>query len=157
VGYSTPGEAISGAQTIHKLRMRELNLDISGIVGKRVINFHWDDHHLALEFENGLFLELKSENQLLHIQVIDKTNITTERNVIINTFFPSNEFFSDDFTSVWTPSEIAQTYTGQKFINIQIGKQDAWIYFENMPYVISCLLMKIEECDELFLSWDESQ
>ena len=150
LGYSSPNEAISGAKAIHKQRMQELNLDLSDVVGKQVVNFHWDDHHLILEFENGFFLELKSENKLLHVHLIDKTDVVTSRDAIVQ------KIYQDGSSSIWKPGEIAQEYIGKIFIGTQLGRQDAWLYFKDMPFLIFCILMKIKESDELFLSWNES-
>jgi len=149
-GYPSPGEAISAAEAIHRQRMQEMNLNLDDVIGKRVLNFHWDDQNLALEFENGLFLELMSKNKLLHAHLTDKINISTDRDTTFEEHYPSGS------TSVWAPHEIADNYIGKVFTNIQIGRQDAWLYFKNMPLLIFCLLMKIKESDKLFLSWDES-
>jgi hypothetical protein len=151
ISFTTPQDSIMYSKMIDQKRKTELGLDISVIRGMKVSEFHWDDRNLVIELDNTTFLITTIKQSNLTMKISTTHSIVTNRNVIYEITFPSGRRIQR------SPQKIVQKYIGKEFYNIQIGEQYAWFYFKNMPLLILCTIDKIQESNELYLSWAESE
>jgi hypothetical protein len=152
----TPTEAINLGLFLDKTRKENLNLDISPIKEKKLIQFHWDDMNLVLEFKDDLFLKIEALKQSVNghffdIRIMTTNSIITDRDCIIEEIHRNNR------RSLWNRQLITQNYLGKIFKNIQIGDQEIWLYFYHSSFLIHCTLQQIKEYDTPILSWVEGE
>jgi hypothetical protein len=150
-GFDNAIDAIEFGKKNNAKRHEELELDITPIQGRKVVQFHWDLEQLALQFDNDLFLKIYLFRDDINVSVVKDISIQTDW------FLAFDLLFSETYSFLWNPSEIAKKYTGKIFENIWLSENHLFLYFREMSLLIFCHVTQDVTNDRLILTWSESQ
>jgi len=147
--YGTASGAITGAKAQNAEYRAVSDEDVSG---RRILRFCWTDSALALELDNGSFLNVTAgEDQVLCSLTRESAIGATESlqdDVLLDTGGEPRQ---------WRRTEIAERYSGKVLSRLWFARTHIFIYAREMPLLILCLLAKRAPDGVPVLLWNESQ
>lgn len=154
--YNSPEASIFNGISYNDYRKNKLSLNVSLLQGKRVKEFYWNFDTLVLEFEQDLFLVIHAlenapDNDYMRLS-IETTNhvVTLYDSLVITIIGPAG---TADNTANYR--ELANKYIGKAFKDVFLTPNGVFLYFNEMPLIIQCMVCELEKPCGKFLTWFE--